>query len=227
MTPTAIFFDLDGTVCQPRRRFAQVFAAACKPLHDAHPSLDQAALQVAWGRALEAPGPSTTAAALTQAVRACGVEPADADLVADCAATLNRTWAEAQQLAPDAVETLRALGERYPLGLITNGPADAQRTVIDALALTPLFRWIVISGDAAVGVRKPDAAIFRHALTLANVEAQAAWYVGDSLVNDIGGAAGAGLLTCWLAPDDTPLTGGVPQPDARVSVLSQVRALLL
>ncbi|MEO7000346.1 MAG: HAD family hydrolase [Ktedonobacterales bacterium] len=227
MTPAAIFFDLDGTLCQPRRRFAEVFAAASAPLCRAYPVVDQVTLLAAWGRALAAPGPSTTAMALTQALTECATAPVDALRIADCAAMLNHTWAAAQQLAPAARETLHVLGEHYPLGLITNGPADAQRAVIAALELTPHFRWIVVSGDAEVGVRKPDAAIFHHALALADVQAQAAWYVGDSLINDIGGAAGAGLRTCWLAPDDAPLAADAPQPHARIRRLSELRAILL
>jgi putative hydrolase of the HAD superfamily len=53
-----------------------------------------------------------------------------------------------------------------------------------------------------VGLRKPDAVIFHHALEKLNVAPQEAVYVGDSYGHDIVGAQQAGLRAILLDPLD-------------------------
>jgi putative hydrolase of the HAD superfamily len=222
---TPIFFDLDGTLCVPRAVFRRVFHASCAPLFERYPMLEQAELLGAWSAALEEPGPSAVAGCLARAAGRCGVRPPE-DLLARCAANLNARWAASQRLAPGVAEALATLGTRHPLGIITNGPSDAQRSVIAALEIGSLFRWIVVSGDDAVGVRKPDVGIFARALALAGCAPGKALYIGDSAVNDIGGAAGAGLRTCWVAAVGATLPPGMPEPDLRIQTLSELAAVL-
>lgn len=221
----AIFFDLDGTLCQPATPFAEVFVASLAPLLTAHPAVGEVALLAAWVVALEQPGPSTTVGCLARAFADCGVVAPDQRLLRSCAATLNREWAAAQRPSLDLWPTLAALQARFTLGIITNGPDDAQRAAIAAIAALgafDYFQWIVVSGDPAVGVRKPDPAIFRRALSLAQTEPAATWYVGDSAINDIGGAIGAGMRACWLAPTSATLPDGTPPPEVRIASLGEL-----
>jgi HAD superfamily hydrolase (TIGR01549 family) len=215
-----LFFDLDNTLCRPRTPFLAIFLESCAPLVDS-PLVDAQTLLRAWGEALEEPGPSTTAGCLTRALAACGA-PAPEQLVASCARTLAANWAATQELAPEAESTLADLAERYPLGIITNGPSDAQHAVIAALRLERFFRWRIVSGDATVRIRKPQRGIFDLACAISASQPEHTWYIGDSLVNDIAGAVGAGWRTCWISLPDAPIAAGLPAPDARIARLDEL-----
>jgi putative hydrolase of the HAD superfamily len=87
-------------------------------------------------------------------------------------------------------------GSDWPLGVITNGPAEVQRAKIDLLGVGDLVDFAVISGE--LGVAKPDPAIFREALARAGVEAGEAVFVGDSVEHDMAGARAAGIASVWV-----------------------------
>ena len=61
--------------------------------------------------------------------------------------------------------------------------------------------------SAATGAAKPDPAIFRRALGLLGVEANAAVHVGDSLDKDIAGARDAGIRAILVARRADPPSG--------------------
>jgi putative hydrolase of the HAD superfamily len=91
--------------------------------------------------------------------------------------------------------------------------------VLERVGLAPLIDAVVTS--AAVGAAKPSPAIFAHALALAGVTAQAALHVGDSLDEDVRGAAGCGIPVVLLrrgapaaaAPDGVATIGGLAELD--------------
>jgi FMN phosphatase YigB (HAD superfamily) len=215
-----LFFDLDKTLCHPRTPFTPIFFASCAPLLDPSSPAAPKLLQ-AWNEALEAPGPSTTAGCLARALAVCEI-PAPEQLVAACARSLVTDWSATQEIALGAPDTLELLARRHPLGIITNGPSDSQHAVINALHLGDTFRWRIVSGDTSVGVRKPAKGIFQHALALSGGQAKDTWYIGDSLVNDIAGAAGVGWRTCWISAPDERVTAGLPAPDARIARLDEL-----
>lgn len=84
----------------------------------------------------------------------------------------------------------------YPLGLVTNGSRDIQYGKIDLLSLRSYFDTIVISGE--VGISKPDPEIYRLALERLGSSAEQTLFIGDHPVNDIWGAARAGINSIWL-----------------------------
>lgn len=221
----ALFFDLDGTLCQPTERFADIFAACLAPLAPWLPEPGSPDVLARWNSALLLAGPSSTAGCLERLVPSMAVA-GGAPPFAAAARDLRACWAAAQRLAPDAIAVLGTLADRYPLGLITNGPSDAQRAVVEALSLAPYFRWLLVSGDADLGVRKPDPGIFRRALQRAGCPPETALYVGDSPANDIAGAASAGLHTCWLNPSGQPLPQGAPRPDLQIASLRELLTAL-
>jgi putative hydrolase of the HAD superfamily len=106
----------------------------------------------------------------------------------------SRTYA-AMEGAVEVLETLQRLG--LALGLITNGTVRAQAQKLDLLGLRRYFQAVIVS--EAVGVKKPQPAIFESALAGMGVAAAHAWFVGDHPENDILGASRAGLRTVWLA----------------------------
>lgn len=108
-----------------------------------------------------------------------------------------QSWALHEDVAP----VLDALAARLPgvrFGIITNGELEYQSAKLAALALDGRVDHVVASG--AVGVTKPDPAIFGVALERfrATAPVSAAAYVGDRLRTDALGAAEAGLLGVWL-----------------------------
>ncbi|MEQ1862965.1 MAG: HAD-IA family hydrolase [Chthoniobacteraceae bacterium] len=93
-------------------------------------------------------------------------------------------------LFPDVRPVLTRLAQTYELGIISNFDRRL-RFILDELALTPLFRHVVISSE--VGADKPDPWIFEHALALVGVQPHEALHVGDEPAADWEGAERAGL----------------------------------
>lgn len=140
------------------------------------------------------------------------------------------------KLFPDALETLVSIKARYPIGLITNGPADIQRQEVRTLGLEPLMDHIFIEGEMGEG--KPLQAVFRRAELAVGLPPEAVLFVGNSYGHDILPAIQAGWHTIWIrrSSDVAPSAGdakpeekpdGYPDPDAIASDLASVRKLLI
>lgn len=86
-------------------------------------------------------------------------------------------------LAPNTISMLHQFRKKYLLGLITNGPSNAQREKIYKLSLEQYFDVILISGD--LPWEKPDAEIFQKACHFLNVRPEKCIMVGDKLETDI------------------------------------------
>jgi len=96
----------------------------------------------------------------------------------------------------DVAEALAELKESHSLALITNGAACLQREKLAASGLSDHFEAVVVSAD--LGVAKPDAAVFEHALRQLGVDGGQSVMVGDSIPKDIDGALAAGIGAIWL-----------------------------
>ncbi|MFN7930528.1 MAG: HAD-IA family hydrolase [Blastocatellia bacterium] len=113
--------------------------------------------------------------------------------------------AAAWEVAADAHAALATLRQRgLRLGVISNFDARLY-DVLRALELWPYFDSVHIS--TAVGVAKPDAAIFAAALRANQLVAAQAVHVGDSWREDVQGAQAAGLHPVWLNTSATPAAG--------------------
>jgi HAD superfamily hydrolase (TIGR01662 family) len=132
------------------------------------------------------------------------------------------TWPEVEAM-PGAHTVLRQLAPRYRLAVATNADESGEELVLEALARVDLRRFIsFVVSSCEVGARKPESAFFAAALARAGCVAAQAVMVGDSLINDVGGAAAAGLHTIWLDPGgDAPSPQG-PRPDAVISSLTEL-----
>jgi putative hydrolase of the HAD superfamily len=124
-------------------------------------------------------------------------------------------WRPARALLASAhalLESLRGRGLR--LAVVANTwpePARLVRRELEELGVAERVDAIVLSGE--VGARKPDPAIFERALDELGVDPLETLFVGDRLVDDIGGAAALGMTTAqalWFRADDAP--GGL-EPD--------------
>jgi putative hydrolase of the HAD superfamily len=103
------------------------------------------------------------------------------------------------RLAPGVREMLKRVGERFKLGLISNGSSATQRAKLHGLGLEALFDPVVISEE--VGFRKPDVRIFRHAIERWGASPANVLFVGDDPISDIEGARGAGLQALRVGHD--------------------------
>ena len=102
-------------------------------------------------------------------------------------------------------EALAALGERYPLGLLTNKPEHLTRRILDHLGLLASFRALVC-GDT-LPVRKPDPEVARHLAGQLGVTVEEMVLVGDSAID----AAAAEASGCRFILVDW----GYAQPEER------------
>ncbi len=117
---------------------------------------------------------------------------------------------------------LERLARRYRLGIVSNFTGNLTHC-LDELGLARLFT--AVSDSAVVGAAKPDPRIFRETLGALGGAADCAWMVGDNFEADIGGAAGLGIRTCWLAPPDREQPPG-PDPTARIARLPDIERIL-
>jgi putative hydrolase of the HAD superfamily len=124
--------------------------------------------------------------------------------------------------AVEVLETLQRLG--IAMGLITNGTVRSQAQKLDLLGLRSYFQAVVVS--EAVGVEKPHAAIFQHALDGLGLRADHAWFVGDHPENDILGASRVGLRTVWLRGSH-PWPGTQAVPHHQIDHLQELVPLLM
>jgi putative hydrolase of the HAD superfamily len=119
----------------------------------------------------------------------------------------------------EMLDALKATG--YALGLISNGRELFQMRSIRALSMEQDFDTILIS--EAVGLRKPDPAIFRLALQNLNCEPCQGVYVGDHPLADIAGAKKAGMKTVWKKDQEY---SGSPEADAIFEDLAELPLIL-
>jgi HAD superfamily hydrolase (TIGR01549 family) len=126
--------------------------------------------------------------------------------------------------------TLQQLaGAGLRLGLISNAADDGNvQRLIDHAELRRYFDPILVS--AAIGLRKPNPAIFQRVLQAWGLPAAECVMVGDTLGADILGAQLAGLHNVWYTPyADHPANRahrGNILPEAEIARLDQLPALL-
>ncbi|MDR3709714.1 MAG: HAD-IA family hydrolase [Capsulimonadaceae bacterium] len=219
----AAFFDLDDTLCDDATAWVrcarkaaalgvQQDALGIDPLHIANRFLDisnQYWLGTAYmseTRSIEDLRTSQFGEAIISL--GLGEHPGAAALMA---AEYTRTRSRDIDLFPDALDTLahlRGLGVR--LVLITNGLVSTHVEKVEHLGLEAAVDHVIIAD--AIGLWKPDARIFEHALELVGARSDEAVMVGDSLSNDVGGAQGAGVAAIWYNPHARARANGDPAP---------------
>ena len=155
------------------------------------------------------------AAALHDALPA-GARPADADEL--LAVLLDSLRFRAFPDAPEALETARSRGLR--LVVVSNWDCSLP-DVLSRIGLAPQLDGVIAS--AAVGARKPEAAIFERALSVAGVHASEAVHVGDSIEDDIEGARAIGIRPVFLSRDRAAGPAGV----TTIASLAELDALTL
>lgn len=100
----------------------------------------------------------------------------------------------------ERVRSLRADG--YRTGIITNNVREAAAAWRDMLDLDALFDVVVDSSE--VGMRKPNPAIYHHALEqLGGIAPERAVFLDDA-VGNVAGARAVGMHAVHVGPDPAP-----------------------
>jgi len=208
----AVLFDFDDTL---HKRDEAFLRAVCRFADRYHPDLDTLQKEAFATAMFEANGHgygmkgtfrdyiarfTPDGVDLDQAVRSFFVSYAFCCIPeADCLSVL---------------DTLHQQG--WLIGVITNGSSLIQNCKLDATGLRPIMDIVTVSGDE--GIHKPDPTLFRRVAGRLGVACEDCVYVGDHPINDMQGAASAGMRTVYIdypRPADhpcyrTPLADGVP-----------------
>lgn len=108
-------------------------------------------------------------------------------------------------------ESIAALARLHragvPIGIVSNASGQIEATLANVGACQVGTKGAgvpvtCVVDSHVVGVAKPDPAIFAPALDALGLPPERVAYVGDSVVNDIAGAAAAGLHPIQLDPYD-------------------------
>ena len=127
--------------------------------------------------------------------------------------------AYARRCTAQSADVLSRLHVHYPLVLVSNFYGNL-RAVLSDYALLPLFDDIVES--AAVGLRKPDPAIWRLAVERQHLAPAQCTVIGDSLKNDILPAHTLGIPTIWYQGQGWEHAETAPFPCPTIRQLDEI-----
>lgn len=151
-------------------------------------------------------GPGFRRESWRRALAACGVK--NDELAADLDARFEHERADTNPFVPGGEEALATLGERFRLGIVTNGIPDVQRTKMEKTGLSDRFETIIVSGELGFG--KPDPKIYDAALRGIGATAGETIMVGDNFRRDVTAAQAVGIRGVWISI-------GRPSPDPSVT----------
>ena len=103
-------------------------------------------------------------------------------------------FCQPKQGAIEAVNILKNMGLK--LALISNGKSPFQERNFNSLGISHLFDAVIIS--EAVGLRKPDRAIFKLASKILAVKPDRTVFVGDNPLADIKGSKDVGMYSIYI-----------------------------
>jgi len=241
-----VFFDLDDTLCAyweaSKKALSDTFEAHSLPGHTAAEMVTTWAeafrdfvprlKQTDWYASYLRKGETTRTEQMRLMLARFGVE--DEVLAQRLSDTYAAKRNENLALFGEAREVLEALHKRFPLGLITNGPADVQREEIQTLGIGHLFDHVYIEGEMGRG--KPLPAVFEQIATEAGCRPEEILFVGNSYHHDMEPGIAAGWHTVWVrkatdvAPSSTGSSpelkpAGGPTPDAEIEDLRDLLGL--
>lgn len=241
MTLRAVYFDLDDTLCgywgASKVALREAFSLHPVPGHSVDEMFEHWARafrrfsvslkETGWYETYCKVGEPTRTEQMRLTLEEAGVQ--DEGL----ARILGDTYAEIRdrnlKLFDDAIMVLDALNARYPLGLVTNGPADIQRQEIATLGIEGYFQHIFIEGEMGVG--KPHKVVFERAASAVRAEPHELLFVGNSYGHDIRPAVELGWHTAWIrrdsdvAPSRTKPESkpeGAPDPSIEIGSLTEL-----
>ena len=228
MTVDAVIFDLYGTLVPefPRSAFYEAVAHMSAVL-DADPS----AFRAEWDRTAADRQTGAFPGGMAGNVRAICASlsmPAPSEAVIDAAlaprAAMYDQWFHPRVGAVEVLTELRARG--VPAALISmcapDTPARWHSSPLGGLVDVEVF-------SSEVGLRKPDAAIYRYATERLGVDPVACLYCGDGAYGELTGASAVGMRAFLIRPPDLNVAESLtpePEEDWQGPVVADLRDLL-
>jgi len=129
-------------------------------------------------------------------------------------------------LVQDAVETLKYFkSEGYKLGLVSNTifPGRFHLTELKRFGLFPYLEPILFSSE--VGYKKPHPQIFLQCLDDLKIKPEESIFVGDKLIEDIGGAKNVGMTGILKYKEGRDYSASII-PDGIIHKLSELPSLV-
>jgi len=124
------------------------------------------------------------------------------------ATRISANWCD---IHPGTCEALQRIGQRYPLGIISN--ADGKVTaVLERCGIASCVQSITDSG--VLGYEKPHPAIFEAALRTLNAKPEQSLYVGDVYSVDYLGATRAGMQAILFDVSGAYRDTGLPRVES-------------
>ena len=104
-----------------------------------------------------------------------------------------------QTFVPNEIPTVLSMLKEagYLLAVVSNRETPFHNE-LEELNLTSYFDFALAAGE--VGVYKPDARVFHHALQISKTQADETMYIGDNYFADIVGSNSAGLVPVLYDP---------------------------
>jgi len=222
----AIYFDLDDTLCG----YWDAAKGGLRAAFEAHPipgkTTDESLAAWAnefrrfahelktshWYEIYLTQGGVTRVQLINETLEALGLH--DPELAWKIGDTYGKERDARLKLFPEVKNVLGALHNRYPLGLITNGPADVQRQEIETLGIGDYFDHVFIEGEMGMG--KPHASVMRRAEQAVGGHGGEILFVGNSYAHDMLPAIELGWRTAWVRrPSDVPPSSKSGKPEER------------
>ncbi len=120
-----------------------------------------------------------------------------------------RLLPENNYLFENAIEVLEYLKTKYTLHIITNGFAEVQDKKLNNSDIRKYFETITNSENA--GVKKPNPAIYKYALNVANAYKTESIMIGDCIDADVNGALNFGIDAIFFNCNKTEVTQNINQ----------------
>lgn len=203
----AVTFDLDGTLATYERPWPEVMG-------DVFGAKAPEGTVETFGRTLQDGLANLRADSIERAaattVREHGLEADPATIAQD----VRNAEVAATVAVPGARQLVEWVGDRRPVGLLTNGDDALQRRKAADLGILEEMDAVIVSCD--VGVSKPDSEIFEIAAERLDVES--GLHIGDDRAEDVDGALAAGWEAIHL--------DGQTSPDAAVASINDVSRLV-
>ena len=229
----AVLLDLDDTLLDTRYSATTALAATCALAAERCPGLSEAQLRAAYHDVVHEVDLKLAARKLSfsqmrefylhrwaEILARCGLD-------AEHAAALGERYMASRRLNYQALRggpgqsspTPRPLSGRAADQRPERSPARQDRDRRPGAWLPRIY----VSGE--LGFWKPQPAIFQHVLEQAGCAPREAVMVGDSLINDVAGAAAVGLRTVWINRHGQRPVPAI-RPDATVTDLRPLPDLL-
>lgn len=214
-----LFFDLGCTLVSEDRVWQERARQIVRALADMGRSVTEQQVTQAYTAAIADSAPRVIVRTLE--------EFADDEVTLDYLLGKAKYRNEFEELYPGAQEVLAELAPRYRTGIVANQSAGMEKRLARFGLLPYLSFWL---SSSAIGLFKPEPAIFNLALAQTGCQTHQAVMIGDRIDNDVRPAKALGWHTVrlrqglWAAAEPR-----CPEEEADVTVndLAELQELLL